>query len=54
VYLIGAEQRFGDGDHIFTPQEQTRAADAYYYVRNGLQNFTAPGRRVRIGAELRF
>jgi hypothetical protein len=54
VYLIGAEHRFGNGDQVYTPAEQARASDAYYMVRNGLQNFTAPGRRVRLGAEVRF
>ena len=54
VYLIGAERRFGNGDQFYTPAEQARASDAYYMVRNGLQNFTAPGRRVRLGAEVRF
>jgi len=54
VYLIGAERRFGNGDQVYTPAEQARASDAYYMVRNGLQNFTAPGRRVRLGAEVRF
>jgi hypothetical protein len=54
VYLINAESRFGNGDHVFTVAEQTRAIDAYYYVARGEQNFTAPGRRVRLGAEVRF
>jgi hypothetical protein len=54
IYLLQAEQRFGDGDHLFSPQEQTRASDALYDVARGLQYFTGPGRRVRVGAELRF
>ncbi len=54
IYLINAEQQFGDGDHIFTVAEQTRAIDAYYYVARGEQHFTAPGRRVRLGIEVRF
>jgi hypothetical protein len=52
VYLIGAEERWGNGDHLFTTAEQSRASDAYYGVARGLQNFTGPGRRVRIGLEL--
>jgi hypothetical protein len=52
VYLIGAEERFGNGDHLFTVAEQTHATDALYQVGRGLQNFTGPGRRVRIGFEL--
>lgn len=54
VYLINAEERFGNGDHVFTLAEQTRASDALYQVARGLQNFTGPGRRVRIGLELRL
>ncbi len=54
LYLLQAEERFGNGDHLFTVAEQTRAADAYYYVARGEQNFTAPGRRVRFGLEVSF
>ena len=54
VYLIGAEQRFGNGDHLFTLAEQTRASDAFYYTFRGLQNFTGPGRRVRLGVAIDF
>lgn len=54
VYLVEAEERFGNGDHLFTTAEQTRAFDAYYQTAKGEQNFTAPGRRVRLGAEVHF
>lgn len=54
VYLIGAEQRFGNGDHLFTAEEQFRTSDAYYLVLRGLQNFTSSGRRVRLGLEVQF
>lgn len=54
IYLIGAEERWGNGDHLFTTAEQTRASDAYYQVARGMQNFTGPGRRLRIGLELRL
>jgi hypothetical protein len=54
IYLIEAEERFGDGDHRFTTAEQTRAFDAYYQTAKGEQNFTAPGRRVRLGLEVHF
>lgn len=54
IYLIEAERRWGDGDHIFTAAEQTRASDALYQVARGLQHFTGPGRRVRLGLELRL
>jgi hypothetical protein len=54
VYLIQAERRFGNGDAIFTVAEQTRAADAFYEVARGLQHFTEPGRKVRVGLEVSF
>jgi hypothetical protein len=54
VYLLGAEARWGNGDHLFTIAEQTRASDALYYVGRGLQQFTGSGRRVRLGLEVRF
>jgi TonB-dependent Receptor Plug Domain len=54
IYLIGAEERWGNGDHLFSIAEQTRASDAYYNVARGLQNFTGSGRRVRLGLELRL
>lgn len=54
VYLINAERRFGNGDHIFTVAEQTRASDALYQVSRGLQSFTLSGRRVRVGMQIGF
>ncbi|HWA17066.1 MAG TPA: hypothetical protein VG817_11560 [Gemmatimonadales bacterium] len=54
IYLLNAEEHFGNGDHIFTEAEQARAVDAYYYVARGEQNFTGSGRRVRLGIEVRF
>jgi hypothetical protein len=54
VYLIRAEERFGDGDHIFTVAEQRRASDAYYGVHSGRQNFTGAPRRLRVGLEITF
>jgi len=54
VYLIRAEERYGNGDHIFTVDEQTRASDALYEVTRGLQAFTGAPRRVRLGIEVSF
>ncbi|HXG44905.1 MAG TPA: TonB-dependent receptor [Gemmatimonadales bacterium] len=55
VYMIRAEERFGNGDHIFTVQEQTRASDAAYFALNRGQNaFTGPPRRIRLGLEINF
>jgi hypothetical protein len=54
VYLIRAEERFGDGDHIFTIDEQTRAINALYDAGRGEQVHTEPGRRARLGFEINF
>ena len=54
VYLIRAEERFGDGDHFFTLSEQRRASDALYSFGRGLHNFTATPRRLRLGIEVSF
>jgi hypothetical protein len=54
VYLIRAEERFGDGDHIFTLSEQRRASTALYDVSRGSYLFHSTPRRLRIGLELRF
>ncbi len=54
VYLINAEARFGNGDHLFGRSEQDRASTAFYLVSRGLQSFTSSGRRVRLGLELQF
>jgi carboxypeptidase family protein len=54
IYLIQAEERFGNGDHLFTVAEQTRASDAHYAVSWGDQQLTGPGRRVRFGVEVRW
>ena len=54
LYLLGAEERFGNGDHRFTLAEQTRASDAHYLVAWGDQRFTGSGRQVRLGLEVTF
>ncbi|MEO7475189.1 MAG: TonB-dependent receptor [Gemmatimonadales bacterium] len=54
VYLIRAEERYGDGDHVFTLSEQRRASDALYLVQRGLDNFTGGPRRLRLGLEVTF
>ncbi len=54
VYLIRAEERFGDGDHIFTVDEQRAASMANYLVGRGLNNFYGAPRRVRLGFEINF
>jgi hypothetical protein len=54
VYLIRAEERYGDGDHVFTLAEQRRASDAFYAVDRGPHNFTGDPRRLRLGVEVTF
>ncbi|MBW8771933.1 MAG: TonB-dependent receptor [Gemmatimonadetes bacterium] len=54
VYLIRAEERFGDGDHIFTLEEQRRASTSQYLVNRGLNNFYGAPRRLRLGLEINF
>ena len=54
VYLIRAEQRWGDGDGVFTVAEQTRASDALYQVYRNQASFTGAPRRIRLGIEVNF
>ncbi|MCZ6755529.1 MAG: hypothetical protein O7E49_09485 [Gemmatimonadetes bacterium] len=54
VYLIRAEQRYGNGDGIFDREEQELAIEAFYAVLRGSSNFTDPPRRIRLGLEWRF
>jgi hypothetical protein len=54
VALIRAEERYGNGDHIFDLTEQRAASDALYNEVRGIHNFTASPRRFRLGFELNF
>jgi carboxypeptidase family protein/TonB-dependent receptor-like protein len=54
VSLIRAEQRFGDGDGLYTETEQRRASDALYNTIRGIHNFTGDPRRMRVGVEVNF
>jgi hypothetical protein len=54
VYLIRAEERYGNGDGVFTLAEQQAASDALYMVNRGEDQFTGAGRRLRLGLELNF
>ena len=53
-YLIAAEERFGDGDHLFSVEEQRRASTAYWLTQVSATRFSAPGRSLRIGAQIGF
>jgi hypothetical protein len=54
VYLIRAEQRFGNGDGIYSPAEQTRAFSSYYGSWRNRNFFLDAPRRVRLGLEVNF
>jgi outer membrane receptor for ferrienterochelin and colicin len=54
VYLIRAEERYGNGDHIFTLAEQLAASDASYDLGRGINTFTDSPRRLRLGIEVNF
>jgi hypothetical protein len=57
VYLIRAEERYGNGDHIFTIAEQLAASDANYFgpgFNRGINAFTGTPRRLRLCIEVTF
>ncbi len=54
MYLIRAEQRFGNGDHVFTVEEQGNAINALYDVARGEHQQLGIGRRARLGFEINF
>ncbi|HEX5963464.1 MAG TPA: carboxypeptidase regulatory-like domain-containing protein [Gemmatimonadales bacterium] len=54
VYLIRAEQRFGNGDGVYDPGEQRNALAYLYEWARGEHRFTGPPRRARLGIELSF
>ena len=57
VYLIRAEERWGNGDGILSVAEQTTIAEANYYGpgnNRGIHNFVGAGRRMRLGFEINF
>jgi len=54
VALIRAEERYGNGDHMFDVAEQRRASEALYNVIRGIHNFTGAPRRMRLGIEVNF
>jgi hypothetical protein len=54
VMLQRVEARFGDGNLIYSPAEQTRAFTAPYSLFDGVQAMYGQGRNIRLGAELNF
>ena len=54
VLLERAEQRFGNGDGVFTASEYGKAFTAWYDLANAPYRFYGPGRRIRVGLEVSF
>ncbi len=54
VLLERAEQRFGNGDGVFTASEYGKAFAAWYDLANAPYRFYGPGRRIRVGLALSF
>ncbi len=52
--LIRAEQRFGDGDGVYSASEQRAAARAIFEQNLGTNNFVLSPRRIRLGVEVNF
>jgi hypothetical protein len=53
-YMIRGEQRYGNGDGVFTEAEQIKASDALYSVFRDQASFTGAPRRIRLGFEVNF
>jgi len=54
VALRQVESRFGNGDGVYTVDEQTAALNAWYTRFNGPQTFYDQPRHIRLGFELNF
>ncbi len=56
IYIIRAEQRYGNGDGVFTLAEQRAASDAPTCLAATADSapFTGTPRRLRLGFELNF
>jgi hypothetical protein len=52
--LLQAEQRFGNGDGIYTVEEQLSAFNSWYDLFNGDWVFRETNRRMRLGMEITF
>jgi hypothetical protein len=48
------EERWGNGDHVLTLDEQNKIATAAYLTGNGVNSFLGNGRRARLGLEINF
>jgi hypothetical protein len=54
VALRQVEARFGNGDRLYTVDEQASALNAFYTRFNGPQTFYGQPRHIRLGVELNF
>jgi outer membrane receptor protein involved in Fe transport len=55
AYLVRAEERWGNGDGVFSAAEQRRVSDALYFANGRGENFFyGQGRRLRLGVEFNF
>ena len=55
VYLIRAEQRYGNGDGLYTVAEQLNASNALYYANQAAPTFFyGQGTALRLGVEFTF
>jgi len=54
VVLRQVEARFGNGDGVYSLDEQTKALNAFYTRFKGAQTFYGSPRQVRVGFELNF
>ncbi|MGE5743745.1 MAG: hypothetical protein ACM368_07410, partial [Gemmatimonadota bacterium] len=54
VALRQVEARFGNGDGLYTVDEQANALNAFYARFNGPQTFYGQPRHIRLGFELNF
>jgi hypothetical protein len=55
AYMVRAEERWGNGDGVFTSAEQRRVSDALYYANGRGENFFyGQGARFRLGVEFSF
>ncbi|MBA2292734.1 MAG: TonB-dependent receptor [Gemmatimonadales bacterium] len=53
-YYVKAEQRFGNGDGVYTLAEQRRTSDQGNLATFHISNFAFGGRQLRFGMELNF
>lgn len=54
VMLRRTEQRYGDGDGLYTQSEVARAFNVFYDTFNGPHTFYGAPRHIRLGLQLNF